>query len=404
MRPFALLAAILSMVIAFGVVVWLGAGSAAIPVTATTNKDVASDPFITPSKTGPHPKLELVEKKFDFGTVRQFDSGKHAFLVKNTGKAPLHLKAMGTTCGQCTISELKQNIVAPGETAEIEIQWTIKNPSPQFEQSGMFRSNDPANPEFNLTVKGFVGVDLTVMPQEAWSMGGLDVVKGGLIEGYVFSQITDKFEITKIDSTADWLQAKFEPQEAQLLEQLSAHLTRNVHATLDGKPPENPPIKCGYKITVTAPPEGAIGQFNEKLTIHTDLERVPTLEVTVTGSRPGPFQFLGLPGTNYIPSGMALDAGDVDSSKGGKAEVLMIPRGMEGDLTIEVLKAEPTWLKPVLIKEGMAGNLTRYRLRIEIPPGVGNIARTLSNPATVKLKTNHPTAGELTIRVAFVAN
>lgn len=404
MRPLAVVVAVLSLVVAFGVVVWLGADSASVTVTPGKAAAREEDEFITPSKTGPHPQVELVEKEFHFGTMRQFDSSRHAFVVKNTGQAPLHLLPAGTTCSQCTISTLKKNVVPPGETAEVELEWTIKNPAMHFEQSATIKTNDPNNPSFILTIKGDVGLDLSIMPNDRWNLGGLDSNAGGMAEGYVFSQLEDSFEITKVEPSKDWLTVKFEPVDQATLQSLAMQLAAPLHATLDPSQNEKPiQMKCGYKVTVTAPGTGDIGPFTETVRLHTTVEKVPTIDISVGGSRPGPFQFFALPGTQYHPNAMLIDAGEFDAAKGDKVGLLVIPRGMDTELKLESVKASPDWLKVQLIPDGPQGTFSRYRLMVEIPPGTGSIARPATAPAEIRIRTNHPSAGEITLRVAFIS-
>ena len=52
------------------------------------------------------PKIELQEKSFDFGKIKLSDIVKHEFKIKNTGKNPLIIKDIMTSC-HCTSAILK---------------------------------------------------------------------------------------------------------------------------------------------------------------------------------------------------------------------------------------------------------------------------------------------------------
>lgn len=44
-----------------------------------------------PNESGPAPKIELVEKSYDFGTAPEQSSVSHTFKIRNVGDAPLLL-------------------------------------------------------------------------------------------------------------------------------------------------------------------------------------------------------------------------------------------------------------------------------------------------------------------------
>ncbi len=52
------------------------------------------------------PKAEVTEKKFDFGKIKLTDIAKHDFKIKNTGKNPLIITSIMTSC-HCTTAILK---------------------------------------------------------------------------------------------------------------------------------------------------------------------------------------------------------------------------------------------------------------------------------------------------------
>jgi len=71
------------------------------------------------SIAGPTTSIKFESKRFDFGTVTSGDKVKTAFKFTNTGKEPLLISDVKTSCG-CTASDYPREPVAPGESAEIE--------------------------------------------------------------------------------------------------------------------------------------------------------------------------------------------------------------------------------------------------------------------------------------------
>ena len=406
MRPGAVVVAVISLFLAFATVVWLGQSVSGVSVTPSSPpKPKDRDDFPTPSTVGPHPKVDFVETEYDFGTMRRFASGAHEFVVKNDGEATLRLMAGDTTC-QCTVGELGRSEVAPGESTTIELSWTIKQAGPDFQHSAQIHTNDPQNPVQTLVVKGFIGVDLAMYPNERWSLGSLRSDGITEFDGYVFSHISDDFEITKLDHESDGIEVQSFPMSDDEIAALGAKLTSESAGPPDphgnNPEPKYPDIRFGHRIHVTANSQIPVGQFVLPLTIHTTVKEVPTIPVAISGVRPGPFQFFPLPGTQYRHGAMLVDAGEFSSTEEHTAGLLVITRGFDGELKIEDFTAEPQWLKVSLKSDPGEGAVQRYRLNLTFPAGLPPMVRSITNPATIQIRTNHPHASTLNLKAAFV--
>ena len=97
-----------------------------------------------------------------------------------------------------------------------------------------------------------------------------------------------------------------------------------------------------------------------------------------------------------------IDAGPLDSSKEHSAGLLVICRGFDGELKLEDVVTEPKWLNVDLKPAPGGGTLRRYHLTLHFPKGLPPMNRTSANPATLQIKTNHPDAGLLNLKAAFV--
>ena len=64
--------------------------------------------------------LAVKETAFDFGTIPQGKPVFHFFEVTNTGKDPMVISNVQTSCG-CTTPEWNREPVAPGETTKIKV-------------------------------------------------------------------------------------------------------------------------------------------------------------------------------------------------------------------------------------------------------------------------------------------
>jgi hypothetical protein len=64
--------------------------------------------------------LSLKESAFDFGTIPQGKPVYHFFDVTNTGKDPMVISNVQTSCG-CTTPEWSKEPIAPGATSRIRV-------------------------------------------------------------------------------------------------------------------------------------------------------------------------------------------------------------------------------------------------------------------------------------------
>lgn len=117
------------------------------------------------------PRLELLEKNYDFGKISLDSVVKHDFLIKNTGVNPLVINNLMTSC-HCTSVIFKvpnkpdspafgmhqdagwQGEIASGQQAVVEVIYEpAKMPvKGQVTRVITFNSNDPANRDVQLEI------------------------------------------------------------------------------------------------------------------------------------------------------------------------------------------------------------------------------------------------------------
>lgn len=62
----------------------------------------------------------LSQKTYDFNHIEAGEKISHVFEFENSGKAPLIIEKVLTTCG-CTVPSWPKEPLAPGETSQIEV-------------------------------------------------------------------------------------------------------------------------------------------------------------------------------------------------------------------------------------------------------------------------------------------
>ncbi len=66
------------------------------------------------------PEMKFDQEVYEFGDINQGDVVNHTFKFENSGKAPLLISNVSTTCG-CTVPDWPRTPIAPGETGEIKV-------------------------------------------------------------------------------------------------------------------------------------------------------------------------------------------------------------------------------------------------------------------------------------------
>ncbi len=147
-----------------------------------------------PDKLG---RVEMPDgPKYDFGAMAPGEKGEHVFIVKNVGNGNLNLRIGAATC-KCTIGSLDKESIAPGEEAEIKLEWEVQSDKTDFSQSAQLITNDPGKVVINLGISGKVIRELEIVPAE-WSFG--EVAAGEPIElsGTLYNFMEEDIKPTRI--------------------------------------------------------------------------------------------------------------------------------------------------------------------------------------------------------------
>jgi Protein of unknown function (DUF1573) len=98
------------------------------------------------------PIIQFETNFFDFGKLTVPGKVAGSFKFKNTGTSLLELAQPDTSCG-CTVAKVDKDKLAPGESGEITYTISLDHEMGQVQKQIMVHSNDPKNPETDLTVQ-----------------------------------------------------------------------------------------------------------------------------------------------------------------------------------------------------------------------------------------------------------
>ena len=99
-------------------------------------------------------KAEMTFKQdliYDFGKIKHFGNGTVEFEFKNTGKDPLVITNVKSSCG-CTAALLSSKKLMPNEIGKLKIEFDTNNLFGQVARTVTLFSNDRKNPTRVLTL------------------------------------------------------------------------------------------------------------------------------------------------------------------------------------------------------------------------------------------------------------
>ena len=91
------------------------------------------------------PSIEVDQRKFDFGKVKEGTELKHGFTLKNGGTSNLKLYEAYSTCG-CTVPKLSKNQLKPGESTILDVAIDTAMKQDKVTKTVFVSSDDPVHP------------------------------------------------------------------------------------------------------------------------------------------------------------------------------------------------------------------------------------------------------------------
>lgn len=322
-------------------------------------------------KTGPRPRAVLEgSQTYEFGTMPQHATGKHAWVVRNTGTADLELRMISSTCS-CTLAKFKDGagaVVKPGESTPIVLEFETRTNNGDYAKGAEIGTNDVDLPQFSLHVHGKVYPAVMTYPT------------------------SDTVNFLNIANDADDHKAYFalyskDRPELKVVKATSSD-PKNVLVTYDpltAADCKELKVEKGWKVGVNARAGLPLGVFRHEVVITTDHPTQPEVRMNVVGKMTGPINLM--PGHLIMHEvyGKTGDSGDmtltVRNNRETKFEVFEAPKGIKVDI------------RPI---EGSTRK-GRYRLNVVVPPGTP--AQEIEGE--IVLKTDHPKAETVIVPVSI---
>ncbi len=110
------------------------------------------------------PQLKVEPRKINLGDIAQGDVISQTLHLDNTGDTPLTIKQVKTSCG-CTAAMTTKNLLAPGESGEINTTFNSSGFSGKIKKSIYIHSDDKTSPVTEVIMEGRVIPEIEISPE-----------------------------------------------------------------------------------------------------------------------------------------------------------------------------------------------------------------------------------------------
>ncbi len=220
------------------------------------------------------PQIVFEETNYNFGTIEGDMVTSHMFRFRNAGEGKLVISNVQKGCG-CTAAVVGKKELEPGERSEVNVQFNSRGKRGRQTQKIRIYSNDPSNPQVELTMSGEVEREVYVTPTRVY-LGKVPLDKTTTRNVYVFFSSKPALKITKVEASSPDISTEVAPY------------------TNPAQPPgaSNTPSEARWIVKVSLKPQSKQGDFREMLKIHTTSKKHPVIEIPVDGSIVGDLEFL----------------------------------------------------------------------------------------------------------------
>ncbi len=237
-------------------IAWLASAIFAIAAFAA---DGPAPPAPDAANIAAQPKIQFDAQLYDFGKVASGEVIQHTFIVSNAGDAQLIISAVRPSCG-CTTAGQWSREIEPGKTGVIPVQIKSSFLRGTVEKQVTVTSNDKAQPNVVLRLRGTIWKPIEMNPAFAW----LHLNPGGP---------SNASTVIRISNRSDAPLTLSAPQSAD------NHFTGTLKTVDAGKE---------FELTVATVPPMPAGNVTGSITIKTSMASVPVLTIPVTAISPRP--------------------------------------------------------------------------------------------------------------------
>lgn len=321
------------------------------------------------------------ETEHDFGFLDWSEPCEFVFRIRNDGNAPLKLQRGATSC-KCTMGDLPEAPVEPGESAAFRVASKLAPKPGNFSHTATVLTNDPKRPAIEFRIFGVVRAVLAAAPTtvRVVQQPGKSAPSGNTL---VFSQVWDAMEVVSVSTPIEDVRWRWAPAEPEALEEWNAKCGRRLFIEF---PRELPQRGLWGTLRIEAKPAGGV----ESRELEIELAGQVASRVAIQG--PGYDADLGIVRLGLIRAGeefhhrLTLKVADDHRT-----------------LTIRRIEVEPEFLTVALTPYAPDNPaLGLYRLDLTVPPDAPPSDFMGARHGEVRIETDHPAVPLLHFDVHFV--
>lgn len=336
-----ILAAIL---VAMACGVGVGAGTAVLKIRQHPWEGVSEK---QPSADGS--QVTVDQEEFNFGKMDASEEGKHEFIFTNRGDRSLAINPGSTSCS-CTVSEIKDNDLAPGQSTKVLVSWRSKGRIGFFQQSLTIVTSDPLRPEVTLTIQGEYTRSVYADPDEM-TYGQISGTEPMARETRILCSLPSQVRIQGHSMSNPSLEKFFQVDDVPMG---ADELRKYKGAT------------SGVLVRVTVKPGLPLGPFQQTIRLSTNLTAVSEIDLPLFGS----VGEVSLIGAGWRSDTGVLEVGAIDGHSTTQRKLVVLVRGSNAkEMKFKVASIEPDFLDVKLGKTTVAEpcTLSQTELLIGIP-------------------------------------
>jgi hypothetical protein len=346
------------------------------PAELSGNSETANDA----SPDGPHPVAVVDETEAWLGILDPNDEAEKCFEIRNQGEAPLVLRRGGTSC-KCTMSDLPERPIMPGEAAVIRVSTKSEEKEGRFDHTAAVLTNDPANKRITFCVSGKFQKLIAFDPPGLIATS-LERNQKSTLRTVAYSQVFRDFELESVTSTLEGLTWEIESADERTLEELEA--------------------RSGYRITLTLPATATTGDFWKSLAIkvrsNDDPPRIREARCKIAGSV---VPRADMAGEKYS-AGRILNVGSLRRWQGATERLTLTVRDDHRNLEVKSIEKTPDFLEvevsPIVPDRPDSG---LYWVNVTIPRDAPPSNYVGSRKGEVRIVTDHPEVPVMRFWVQF---
>ncbi|NQU21192.1 MAG: DUF1573 domain-containing protein [Candidatus Nealsonbacteria bacterium] len=381
----------IALAIVFGLAVGVGTAMlrhASAPYGGPGGLPRHGPPQIDPSDPI-RPKLAISSARYEFGRMFIGEDGKHDFVLRNDGNAPLEIRKDKKTC-RCTDVKIEKSTILPGRSATVTISWRSDQ---QVDGSreiahATIRTTDPARQSIKLTVLGRIIPAARAVPAELV----FDDLSGGesrTVRVRLYGYVKRPLKILGIDladkRTTEHFETAIEPLPTAEIE-------------------KEPDALSGHLLRVTVKPGLPLGAFRQKILIRTNVATAPKIEVPVVGTVVGDIKIVAV-GRGWADDTGTLTLGPIESGEGVTRQMLLIVRGPHRrEVAFGPVRCVPEFVDVQLGEERETETSVTMPVTIRIPrdsPAANYLGGEQGEQSEIMIETGHPQVPPVRIRLRF---